>query len=94
MNTEIRRTVCMTNAIESVNARIRRAVRARDHFPNEQAALECIYMAIMSLNTTGKGQLRWTMHRRTALNAFAITSDGQLSATHQQRSTTQVASLD
>ena len=30
---EIRRIVCMTNAIESVNARIRRAVRARGHFP-------------------------------------------------------------
>jgi transposase-like protein len=31
-----------TNAIESVNARIRRAVRARGHFPNEQAALKCV----------------------------------------------------
>lgn len=38
-DTEIRRVVCSTNAIESVNARIRRAVRARGHFPNEQAAL-------------------------------------------------------
>ncbi len=34
---EIRKVVCSTNAIESVNARIRRAVRARGHFPNEQA---------------------------------------------------------
>ena len=32
---EIRTVVCSTNAIESVNARIRRAVRARGHFPNE-----------------------------------------------------------
>jgi transposase-like protein len=31
---EIRTVVCSTNAIESVNARIRRAVRARGHFPN------------------------------------------------------------
>ena len=38
----------MTNAIESVNARIRRAVKARGHFPNEAAALKCVYMAIMS----------------------------------------------
>jgi putative transposase len=29
--------MCSTNAIESVNARIRRAVNARGHFPNEQA---------------------------------------------------------
>ena len=50
---EIRRIVCTTNAIESVNARIRKAVRARGHFPNEQAALKCVYMAVMSLDPTG-----------------------------------------
>lgn len=60
-DTEIRRIVCTTNAIESVNARILRAVKARDHFPNEQAALKCVYMTTMSLDPTGKGQARWTM---------------------------------
>jgi putative transposase len=35
---EIRKGVCSTSAIESVNARIRRAVEARGNFPNEQAA--------------------------------------------------------
>ena len=40
---EIRRIICTTNAIESVNARIRKVVRARGHFPNEQAALKCVY---------------------------------------------------
>lgn len=35
---EIRKIVCTTNAIESINARIRKAVRARGHFPTEQAA--------------------------------------------------------
>ncbi|GAA2954998.1 IS256 family transposase [Streptomyces flavovirens] len=74
-DTEIRRIVCTTNAIESVNARIRRAVKARGHFPNEQAALKCVYMAIMSLDPTGKGQARWTMRWKTALNAFDITFD-------------------
>lgn len=34
---EIRRIICSTNAIESLNARYRRAVRARGHFPTEQA---------------------------------------------------------
>src|SRR4051812_30392239 len=33
---EIRRVICLTNAIESLNARYRRAVPARGHFPNEQ----------------------------------------------------------
>jgi transposase-like protein len=33
---EIRRVICSTNAIESVNARIRRAVKARGHFPTSR----------------------------------------------------------
>ena len=36
---EIRKVICSTNAIESLNARYRRAVKARGHFPTEQAAL-------------------------------------------------------
>jgi putative transposase len=76
---EIRKIVC-TNAIESVNARIRRAVKARGHFPNEQAALKCVYMAIMSLDPTGTGRRRWSMRWKPALNAFDIAFDGRLSA--------------
>ncbi|WTU37900.1 IS256 family transposase (plasmid) [Streptomyces sp. NBC_00069] len=79
-DTEIRRIVCTTNAIESVNARIRKAVRARGHFPNEQAAIKCVYMAIMSLDPTGQGRKRWTQRWKAALNAFDITFDGRLSA--------------
>jgi hypothetical protein len=52
--------------------------------PTEEAALKCVYMAIMSLDPTGKGQARWTMRWKTALNAFDITFDGRLSATRQQ----------
>ncbi|MEU9890940.1 IS256 family transposase [Sphaerisporangium sp. NPDC051011] len=78
---EIRRVICSTNAIESVNARIRRAVKARGHFPNEQAALKCVYMAIMSLDPTGKGRKRWITRWKAALNAFAITFDGRMTPT-------------
>jgi putative transposase len=77
---EIRKIVCTTNAIESVNARIRRAVKARGHFPNEAAALKCVYMAIMSLDPTGQGRKRWSMRWKPALNAFDIAFDGRLSA--------------
>jgi transposase-like protein len=77
---EIRTVVCSTNAIESVNARIRRAVRARGHFPNEQAALKCVYLAVMSLDPTGQGRRRWTMRWKPALNAFEIAFEGRLSA--------------
>jgi hypothetical protein len=43
----------------------------------------CVYTAIMSLDPTGKGQARWTMRWKTALNAFDITFDGRLSAARQ-----------
>ncbi|GGK31650.1 IS256 family transposase [Pilimelia terevasa] len=75
---EIRKIVCSTNAIESVNARIRRAVRARGHFPNEQAALKCVYMAVMALDPTGTGRRRWAVRWKAALNAFEITFEGRL----------------
>jgi putative transposase len=77
---EIRRVICSTNAIESVNARIRRAVKARGHFPNEHAALKCVYLAVMSLDPTGTGRKRWTMRWKPALNAFEIAFDGRLAA--------------
>lgn len=66
--------------IESINARIRRAVNARGHFPTEAAALKCVYLAIMSLDPTGRGRKRWTNRWKEALNAFDITFDGRLSA--------------
>ncbi|GAA2563886.1 hypothetical protein GCM10010398_60810 [Streptomyces fimbriatus] len=80
---EIRKVICSTNAIESVNARIRKAVRARGHFPNEQAAMKCVHMALMSLDPTGKGRKRWTMRWKAPLNAFQVHFEGRLTpATH------------
>jgi putative transposase len=70
---EIRKVLCSTNAIESLNARYRRAVRARGHFPGEQAALKCLYLVTRSLDPTGTGRARWTMRWKPVLDAFAIT---------------------
>jgi putative transposase len=70
---EIRTVICSTNAIESLNARYRRAIKARGHFPNEQSALKCLYLVTRSLDPTGTGRARWTMRWKPALNAFAIT---------------------
>jgi putative transposase len=80
---EIRRVICSTNAIESINARYRRAIRARGHFPYEQAALKCLYLATRALATraldpTGKGRARWATRWKPALNAFAITFEGRI----------------
>jgi putative transposase len=70
---EIRTVLCSTNAIESLNARYRRAVRARGHFPSEQAALKCLYLVTRSLDPTGTGRARWTVRWKPVINAFAIT---------------------
>jgi len=56
------------------------SVNARGHFPNEAAALKCVYMAIMSLDPTGQGRRRWSIRWKPALNAFDIAFDGRLSA--------------
>ena len=70
---EIRTVLCSTNAIESLNARYRRAIKARGHFPTEQAALKCLYLVTRSLDPTGTGRTRWTIRWKPALNAFAVT---------------------
>jgi transposase-like protein len=67
-----------TNAVESLHARMRRATRARGHFPTEQAALKCLYLVVRSLDPTGKGRKRWTMRWKAALNAFTITFEGRI----------------
>lgn len=77
---EIRRIVCTTNAIESVNARIRKVVRAHGHFSTEQAALKCVHLAVTTLDPTRQGRARWTQRWTGALNAFDIRFDGRLSA--------------
>jgi len=56
---ELRRVVYTTNAVESLNARFRRAVRHRGHFPNEQAAMKVLYLVATTKrknreNLTGK----------------------------------------
>ena len=75
---EVRRVISSTNAIESINARYRRAVRARGHFPTEASALKCLYLVTRSLDPTGGGRARWMVRWKPALNAFAITFAGRL----------------
>lgn len=75
---EIRRIICSTTAIESLNARYRGAIRARGHFPNDAAALKCLYLVTRSLDPTGRGRARWVTRWKPALNAFAITFEGRI----------------
>jgi len=56
------RTPARMNAIESLNARYRRAVKASGHFPSDkQAAIKCLYLVTRSLDPTGTGRARWAM---------------------------------
>ena len=41
---EVRRILYTTNALEALNATLRRAVRARGHFPTDEAALKLLYL--------------------------------------------------
>ena len=66
---EVRRIVYTTNAIEALHAKLRRAVRARGHFPHDDAALKLLFLV---LNLAAK---EWRMPARewTAAKAqFAI----------------------
>jgi putative transposase len=72
-DTEIRTVICSTNAVESLNARYRRAIRARGHSPTEQSAFKCLYLVTRSLDPTGTRRARWTMRWKPVLDAFPIT---------------------
>ena len=66
---EIRKIFYTTNAIESLNSVIRKAIRNRKIFPNDQSALKIIYLAIKNASK------KWTMPLRNwkpAMNRFAI----------------------
>lgn len=72
LDIEVRHLLSSTNAIESLNARFRKAIDARGHFPNEQAAMKVLYLAVRSLDPKGTGQLRWMMRWKPILNVLAV----------------------
>ena len=51
---------------------------ARDMTTTEVAALKCVYLAVMSLDPTGRGRQRWTNRWKPALNAFTIQFPGRI----------------
>lgn len=72
LDIEIRHLLSSTNAIESLNARFRKVVDARGHFPNEQAAMKVLYLAVRSLDPKGTGQQRWITRWKPILNVIAV----------------------
>jgi putative transposase len=74
---EVRKLIYTTNAIESLNSTLRKVVRVRGHFPNDEAAVKLLYLAIRNV------EKRWTrqpQYWNRALNQFAIMFEGRLPA--------------
>jgi len=66
---EIRRVIYTTNAIESLNMSLRKVTKARSSFPNDEAVLKLLYLALRNIAN------RWTkpvQNWKVALNRFAI----------------------
>ena len=73
--TDIRRVIYTTNAIESLNSVIRKAIKKRKLFPTDDAAKKVIYLAIQNASK------KWTMPIRNwkpALNRFKIEFEDRL----------------
>ena len=65
---EVRRVVYTTNAIEALNRQLRKAIKTKGHFPNEDAARKLIYLAIQNAVPAWTNTRNWT----AALLAFKI----------------------
>jgi putative transposase len=65
----IRKVIYTTNAIESVNAQLRRAVKTRGHFPSDEAATKLLWLVLRNI-TAGWGSA--THDWKAAMNQFAI----------------------
>ncbi len=65
---EVRRVIYTTNAIEALNRQLRKAIKTKGHFPNEDAARKLIFLAV----TNAVPQWTRTRHWTLALLAFKI----------------------
>lgn len=54
---EIRKMIYTTNAIESLNSVLRKAVRTKGHFPNDDAALKLLYLALRNVEKKWRGKM-------------------------------------
>ena len=74
---EIRRVIYTTNAIESVNAQLRKIIKTRGHFPTDDAANKLIWLALRNITADwGKAAHHW----KEAMNQFAILYDDRFNA--------------
>src|SRR5579875_2393306 len=65
---EVRRVIYTTNAIEALNRQLRKAIKTKGHFPNEDSARKLIYLAVQNAVPAWTRTRNWTV----ALLAFKI----------------------
>lgn len=66
---EVRRVIYTTNAIESIHSRLRKIIKTRGHFPNDDAATKLIWLALRNITSDwGRAAKEW----KEAMNQFAI----------------------
>jgi transposase-like protein len=71
---EVRRILYTTNALESVHAQLRKIIKTRGHFPNDESALKLIWLALRNITIKwARGPQYW----KPALNQFAILYEGR-----------------
>ena len=66
----VRKVIYTTNAIESVNAQIRKIIKTRGHFPSDEAATKLIWLALRGI--TARWGVRTGHGWKDAMNQFAI----------------------
>ena len=72
----IRKVIYTTNAIESINARLRKIIKTRGHFPSDDAATKLIWLALRNITAEwGRAAHDW----KAAMNQFAILYDDRFS---------------
>jgi transposase-like protein len=75
----VRRVIYTTNAIESVNARLRKIIKTRGHFPSDEAAAKLIWLALRNITADwGRPAHNW----KEAMNQFAILYQDRFTRTH------------
>ncbi len=81
--TELRRIVYSTNAIESLNARFRKAAVRRGHFPTEQAALKVMYLTSIERRKNRQNPTGRINAWKSILNTLTIHYGDRLAAINQ-----------
>lgn len=77
---EVRRVIYTTNAIESVNARLRKILKTRGHFPSDDAAIKLIWLALRNITAHwGRAAPSW----KAAMNQFAILYEDRFTRPNQ-----------